>query len=187
MKTDRKWMALVIGFTLMAAMLFVPIVPMKDVGSTLVTLSPASPEGISPSAAQDNSSVAYCEGFPIGSSLPPGCAVESDPSGTHYFRDLGNGTWETDLATYESMLQDPYSGFGGTVQIVNDTVYFKGTAQSNLTSGGPYGPLSSLNSFGPAPDVWYLLTVVEWIAVPLVLGFLLFLVWEHGGKWGKLT
>jgi hypothetical protein len=186
MKTDRKWMALVIGFTLMAAILFVPIVPMKDVGSTLVTLSPASPEGISPSAAQDNSSVAYCEGFPVGSAPPPGCEVVSDPSGTYYFRYIGNDTYETDLATYESMLQDPYSGIGGTIHIVNDTVYII-MQQSNITSGGTYGIPSSLNSVGLAPDVWYLLTVVEWIAAPLVLGFLLFLVWEHGGKRGKLT
>ena len=143
-------MALVIGLTLVAAMLFVPIVPTRNAGVKLATLSLASPEETSPPAAQDNSSVSYCEGFPIGNSLPPGCAMESDPSGTHYFRDLGNGTWEMDLVTYERMLQDPYSGFGGTVQIVNDTVYFVFATQSNITSGGPYGPLSPPSSIEPA-------------------------------------
>ncbi len=140
---------LVVGLILVATLLLAPIVPMRNVGRTLFTLSPASSEGIALSVAQDNSSISYCY-VPYGDTPPPGCAIESDPSGVHYFRDLGNGTWETDLATYESMLQDPYSGFGGTVQIVNDTVYFIGAAQSNITYGGLQ--LSLVNSVEPAPS-----------------------------------
>lgn len=56
-------------------------------------------------------------------SPPAGKAVLQDPSGTYWFSYLGNGEYSIDLGNYTKLLQDPYSGIGGQVQVAGNTVY----------------------------------------------------------------
>jgi len=47
--------------------------------------------------------------FPVSSPAPLDTLVIKDPSGTYSFRYLGNGQYSTDIATYQAILQDPYT------------------------------------------------------------------------------
>jgi len=147
---QRRSLVASIGVFIIAFALLAPIIPMKDIGNTLLTLAPAKSEDVTSSSAQDNSSMSYCE-VPYGYSEPPGCGVMRDPSGVYYMRDLGNGTWEMDLASYQSLLKDPYAGIcKGNVSIVDDTVYLT-CPQSNISAGG-LTMLPSSSSIQAAPS-----------------------------------
>ena len=54
---------------------------------------------------------------------PVNHAEMKDPSGTYNFTYLGNNQYSTDLATYQRLLRDPYSGTSASsVQIIGSTV-----------------------------------------------------------------
>lgn len=76
---------------------------------------------------------------------PPGHAVLKDPSGTYNFTYLGNRQYSTDLATYQRLLKDPYSGTVSRVQIAGTTVVMT-TPEENQSASVPNA--NSLNWSG---------------------------------------
>lgn len=105
---------------LVASIIFAPIVPisLNDTDAHAASLAASG------SPKTSSTSVAL------------GVSTMSDPSGSYEFQYLGNNTYSMDLATYERLLNDPYAGIGGTIEIINNTVIETMLSTVNDT----YGP-----------------------------------------------
>lgn len=142
--------------TILSAILFlvvfVPVVPLSiaNHGSSTTQTVLASAALTAPTI---NSTGDQCDSPCHTCSSSVQLAVAQDPSGTYCFKYLGNGTYATDLATYERILQDPYSGIGGQVDIVGDVVYITMPQISPIdVVGGPIleGLILEQNSTQPS-------------------------------------
>ena len=96
---------------------------------------------VAPALATGGSSVRYpaVPSIPAALLPPPGHAVMKDPSGTYNFTFIGNQQYSTDLATYQRLLEDPYSRIAASkLQIIGSTVLIT-TPFENTSSSVPNG------------------------------------------------